>query len=157
MTALEALAILEAATLECKKREADTAELRAGLDFLELHIQPVWLIPQFRHHIGGERKTGYQRESQQQVLRPTFEGIRDSVRELVEKTMDALALQLTVAYDTKIKVEVDRLKEANLSVNAIAERKPEILVNDKIDVRPPGGPRPQLKNETTRAPASNAN
>jgi hypothetical protein len=41
MTALEALAILEAATLECKKREADTAELRAGLDFLEPHIQPA--------------------------------------------------------------------------------------------------------------------
>ena len=40
MTALEALAILEAATLECKKREADTAELRAGVDFLEPHIQP---------------------------------------------------------------------------------------------------------------------
>ena len=47
MTALEALAILEAATLECKKREADTAELRAGLDFLEPHIQPAWLIAQF--------------------------------------------------------------------------------------------------------------
>jgi hypothetical protein len=29
MTVLEALAILEAATLECKKREVDTPELRA--------------------------------------------------------------------------------------------------------------------------------
>ena len=45
MTVLEALAILEAATLECKKREVDTAELRAALDFLEPHIQPAWLIP----------------------------------------------------------------------------------------------------------------
>ena len=35
MTILEALAILEAATLECKKREADTPELRAALDLLE--------------------------------------------------------------------------------------------------------------------------
>jgi len=33
MTVLEALVILEAATLECKKREADTPELRAALDF----------------------------------------------------------------------------------------------------------------------------
>jgi hypothetical protein len=41
---LEALAILEAATLECKKREVDTPELRAALDFLESHIQPAWLI-----------------------------------------------------------------------------------------------------------------
>jgi len=33
MTVLEALGILEAATLECKKREMDTSELRAALDF----------------------------------------------------------------------------------------------------------------------------
>jgi hypothetical protein len=59
MTALEALAILEAATLECKKREADTAELRAGLDFLEPHIQPAWLIAQFRHNLDGEREHEY--------------------------------------------------------------------------------------------------
>jgi len=32
------------AVLECKKREADTPELRATLDFLEPHIQPAWLI-----------------------------------------------------------------------------------------------------------------
>jgi hypothetical protein len=57
MTALEALAILEAATLECKKREADTAELRAGLDFLEPHIQPAWLIAQFRHNRDGDGNT----------------------------------------------------------------------------------------------------
>jgi len=49
MTVLEALAILEAATLDCKKREVDTPELRAALDLLEPHIQPAWLIPQFRH------------------------------------------------------------------------------------------------------------
>ena len=37
MRILEALAILEAATLECKKREVDTPELRDALDFLEPH------------------------------------------------------------------------------------------------------------------------
>ena len=49
MTVLEALAILEAATLECKKREADTTELRVALDVLEPQVQPAWLIPQFRY------------------------------------------------------------------------------------------------------------
>jgi len=32
MTLLEALAILEAAVLECKKRDVDTPEVRAALD-----------------------------------------------------------------------------------------------------------------------------
>ena len=50
MTVLEALAILESATLECKKREVNTPEVRDALDLLEPHIKPDWLIPQFRHH-----------------------------------------------------------------------------------------------------------
>src|SRR5215510_12439811 len=59
MTVLEALAILEAATLECKKREVDTPELRAALDFLEPHIEPAWLIPQFCHNLEGEQGHEY--------------------------------------------------------------------------------------------------
>ncbi|HEY6365481.1 MAG TPA: hypothetical protein VI585_11895 [Candidatus Binatia bacterium] len=35
MTVLQALAILEAATLECKKRNGDTPEVKEALDFLE--------------------------------------------------------------------------------------------------------------------------
>jgi len=67
MTVLEALPILEAATLECKMREVDTPELRAALDFLEPHIQPARLIPQFRHNLDGERGHEYAaREGQQQ-------------------------------------------------------------------------------------------
>jgi hypothetical protein len=42
--------------LECKKREVDTAELRAALDLLKPHIQPAWLIPQFRHNLDGEQE-----------------------------------------------------------------------------------------------------
>jgi hypothetical protein len=41
MSALEALAVLKSVTLECKKREVDTLELRAALDLLEPHIQPA--------------------------------------------------------------------------------------------------------------------
>ena len=40
MTVLEALAILEAAVLECKKRDVNTPEVRAALDFLEPLIRP---------------------------------------------------------------------------------------------------------------------
>ena len=50
MTVLEALAILEAAVLECKKRDINTPEIKAALDLLERYIWPKWLIPQFRHH-----------------------------------------------------------------------------------------------------------
>ena len=63
---LEALPTLESAVLECKKRSVDTPEVREALDLLEPHIQREWLIPQFRHHIGGERENGYQREGQRQ-------------------------------------------------------------------------------------------
>jgi hypothetical protein len=46
MPLLEALAILEAAVLECKKRDVDTPEVKAALDFLEPYVRPQWLIPQ---------------------------------------------------------------------------------------------------------------
>lgn len=51
MTILEALAILEAAVLECKKRDVDTPEVRVALGFLEPLIRPQWLIPQYRDHV----------------------------------------------------------------------------------------------------------
>jgi hypothetical protein len=40
MTVLEALAILESATLECKRRDINTPEVREALDLLEPHIRP---------------------------------------------------------------------------------------------------------------------
>ena len=38
MTVVHALAILEAATLECKKRDINTPEVGEALDFLEPYI-----------------------------------------------------------------------------------------------------------------------
>jgi hypothetical protein len=73
MTVLEALATLEAATLECKKRDINMPQVREALDFLEPHIQPPWLVPQYRHALDRHRDQDYEREGQQQVLRPTFE------------------------------------------------------------------------------------
>ena len=50
MTVLEALAILEGANLECKKRDINTPEVKEALDFFEPYIWPKWLVPKFRHH-----------------------------------------------------------------------------------------------------------
>jgi hypothetical protein len=91
MTILEALSILEAATLECKKRDIETPEVKAALDFLEPHIFPAWLVPQFRHHVKRDGNHGWELEGQQQVLRPSFNGIRDSVKILLDVRMDRLA------------------------------------------------------------------
>src|SRR5262245_33953357 len=110
MTTLEAVAILEAATLECKKREVDTPELRAALDFLEPLIQPAWLIPQFRHNLDGEQERDYAaREGQQQIFRVSFPGIRNSVRALIGKRADALARKFHETHDMAVKDELERL------------------------------------------------
>ena len=66
---LRVLAILEAAVLECKKRDIDTPETREALDFLEPLIYPKWLIPQYRDHVGHDRTSQVALEGQQQVLR----------------------------------------------------------------------------------------
>ena len=50
MTILQALAILEAGVLECKRRNIDTPEMRLALTCLKPHIQPAWLIPQCAEH-----------------------------------------------------------------------------------------------------------
>jgi hypothetical protein len=48
-------------------------------------------------------------EGQQQVLRATFPGIRNSVKELIGKQMDALARQFAATHDVKVKEEIERL------------------------------------------------
>ena len=88
----------------------DTPELRAALDFLEPHIQPAWLIPQFRHNLDGEQERDYAaREGQQQVFHATFPGIRDSVRALIARRMDALARKFHETQDTAVSDEIYRL------------------------------------------------
>jgi hypothetical protein len=109
MTVLQTLAILEAAVLECKKRDVNTAEVNQALDLLEPYIRPAWLIPQFRHHVVSEpTNSPGAREGQQQVLRVTFIGIRDSVRVLLEVRMDSLVRRLAATHDMKVKDEILR-------------------------------------------------
>src|SRR5262249_31495872 len=83
MTVVHAIAILEAATLECKKREINTRGVREAVDFLEPYIHPPWLIPQYRHELDAVGDTVVDREGQQPVLRGSFRGIRSSIRELL--------------------------------------------------------------------------
>jgi hypothetical protein len=110
VTILEALAILEAAVLECKKRDVNTPEVRAALDLLQPYIRPTWLIPQFRHEVLSEPTDNPgDREGQQQVLRVTFSGIRDSVRALVVVRMDSLARKFHETHNMKVKDEILRL------------------------------------------------
>jgi hypothetical protein len=93
-----------------EERDVDTPEMREALDFLEPHIRPQWLIPQYRDHVlGHDRTTEVALEGQQQVLRATFSGIRDSVRELVGRKMDALTREFAATHDMKVKDEIERL------------------------------------------------
>jgi len=90
--------------------EVDTPELRAALDFLEPHIQPAWLIPQFRHNLDGKQEHEYcAREGQQQVFRVTFPGIRNSVRAVIGKQADSLARKFHETHDMAVKDELERL------------------------------------------------
>ena len=110
MTVLEAVAILEAAVLECKKRNVNTPEVKEALDLLEPYVKPDWLIPQFRHHALKERGDNLvDAEGQQQVLRATFPGIRESVKELVGRKMDALAREFHDAHNMNVKEEIELL------------------------------------------------
>jgi hypothetical protein len=109
MTVLQALAILEAAVLVCKKRNIDTPEVHEALTRLEPHVRPDWLIPHFRHHTFKHRRRNIGREGQQQVLRETFLRIRDSVKELIGKQMDAMASKFAATQDGRVKEEIERL------------------------------------------------
>ena len=64
MTVLKALAILEAAVLKSKQRNVNTPEATEALDFLEPHIRPAWLVPQYRHGLDGRGDQEFDREAQ---------------------------------------------------------------------------------------------
>ena len=106
---LQALAILEDALLECKRRDVDTPEVAEALDFLEPHIRPTWLVLQYRHALDEHGDLDYEREGQQQVLRPSFDGIRKSVRDLLKMRLDKLKRQSATTHDVKVKAEIERL------------------------------------------------
>jgi hypothetical protein len=77
---------------------------------LEPYIRPAQLIPQYRDHIVGHDRTAeVALEGQQQVLRATFPGIRNCVRELLGVLADALARKFHETHDMAVKDELERL------------------------------------------------
>jgi hypothetical protein len=87
MTVSIALAILQAAIIECKQRDIYTPELKAALDFLQPRIRPEWLIPQFRYHaqLNDKNEVDVDKEAQQQALRAIFHVIRELAKDLLGK------------------------------------------------------------------------
>ena len=87
MTVLDALAILEAATLECKHRDIYTPEVSKALDFLQPRIRPEWLISHFRYHaqLNGKNEVDLDKEAQQRTLRAIFPRIRESAKDPLGK------------------------------------------------------------------------
>ena len=101
MRLLAALKILEAATLDSKKRDIDTPEVRAALDLLDPICQPKWRVAGFRDalrpHAG---QSGHESEGQQQVLR---------VRGLLAVRIQKLNNWYKKTKDAAVKTELDRL------------------------------------------------
>jgi hypothetical protein len=67
------------------------------------------LVPQYRHALDRPGDREYDREGQQQVLRATFPGIRESVKDLLGKKMDALAREFHETHNMDVKDEIERL------------------------------------------------
>ena len=113
MRILQALRILEAATLECKLRPIDTAEVREALDLLEPYCTP-WLVKAFRNHLKPTETDdvlllGATREGQQQQLRVAFRGIHANVRWLLQRRLGRLGARYCKTRDAAVKAEIDRL------------------------------------------------
>jgi len=66
---LEALKILEDATLDSKKRDIDTPEVREALDMLDPYCDPKWRVAGFRSSLQPhKRDIGIELEGQQQRI-----------------------------------------------------------------------------------------
>ena len=113
MRLLEALKVLEDATLDSKKREIDTPEVREALNVLEPYCQPEWRVTGFRDNLRTHAgQFGPDLEGQQQVLRVYFGGIYNCVRELLVARITKLHYEHMKTKDTVVKSEFDRLTSA---------------------------------------------
>jgi hypothetical protein len=109
MTIIEAINILEIATVECKNKDVDRPDVNQALDVVELYVRPEWVVPQFRYHLQREGNNAIDIADQQAVLNGTFFIINDCLKELVRKTMEALACEFDETRDLKVKEEIWRL------------------------------------------------
>src|SRR5687768_7556432 len=109
MPILEALRILEAATIECKDRSIDTPEVREALELLEPFCRPMWYVDGFRNHLKPGEEFGPALEGQQQNLRVNFAGVHRCVRALLERRLGDLGARYCRTKDSAVKAEIDRL------------------------------------------------
>jgi hypothetical protein len=114
MRILEALRILEQATLECKLRQIDTLEVRQALDLLHPLCWPPWFVQLFRDNLKPTETAdallvGAVGEGQQQQLRVAFSGIYANVRWLMNERLGRLGARYCRTRDPAIKAEIERL------------------------------------------------
>ena len=115
MRILQALRILEAATLECKLRPIDTPEVREALDLLQPYCTP-WLVKAFRNNLKPSETHdvllfGATREGQQQQLRVAFQGIYANVRWLLKRRLGRLGARYCKTRHPAVKAEIKRLND----------------------------------------------
>lgn len=109
MRLLRALQTLETATLECRQRSIDTAEVRGALDAVEPYIKFNWYVRNFRLYVcRGSKELSRQQELQQR-LTLNFRGIHSSIRALLQNRIDKLGRRYARTKDATIKMEIDRL------------------------------------------------
>ena len=109
MRLLEALKILKDATLDSKKRDIDTPEVRQALALLDPICQPKWRAAGFRNKLKPHGHEGHQLEGQQQNLRIYFGGIYTCVRQLLAVRIGKFNYQYKKTTDPAVKAELDHL------------------------------------------------
>jgi hypothetical protein len=108
---LEALKILEVATVECKLRSIETPEVREALDLLDPYCRPTWYVDEFRSHLAPCHDFGPSLEGQQQNLRVNFGGIYRNVRRLLAAQVGRLRFRYSKTKDPAFEAELDRLTD----------------------------------------------
>ena len=111
MTIIEAITTLEIATVECRNKNVDTPGVNQALNVVELHVSPEWVVPHFRYHLRRLGNSAIDIADQQGILSAMFSIINDCVKDLVRKTMQALACEYDETRDSKLEEEVRRLIE----------------------------------------------
>ena len=111
MRVLEALRILEVATVECKVRSIETPEVREALDPLDPYCQPTWYVDEFRNHLAPCHEFGPSLEGQQQNLRVNFAGIYRNVRGLLAAKVGRLRFRYNKTKDPMLAAELNRLTD----------------------------------------------
>ncbi len=112
MRILEALKILETATIECKTRDIDTPEVREALDVLAPYCTAGMENHRFPRPPKAGRTVWSYGEGQQQNLRVYFGCIYDNVRQLLQTQIDRLETCYRKTKDGAVKAELDRLRKA---------------------------------------------